>query len=291
MAHQHHHDTKRIGVAFFLNLFFSIIEIIGGMYTNSMAILSDALHDLGDSISLGTAWYFQKISHRKSDSTYSYGYKRFSILGAIINSIVLIIGSIFILREAIPRLLNPQTTEPAGMILLSILGIIINGYAVYKLKAGHSHNEKVVSLHLLEDVIGWAAVLVGSIVIYFTGWHQIDPILSLVVTIFILYNIYKNIKATMRIVLQGIPEDIDLAAIHTALESIDHVVAHHDLHIWSMDGQRNIMTVHVVITEELNHETAEQIRNQVRQKMKALGIQHSTVEVEHVDMNCVFEDC
>ena len=291
MGHHHHHDTERISVAFFLNLIFSMIEIVGGIYTNSVAILSDALHDLGDSLSLGLAWYFQKVSHRKSDATYSYGYKRFSILGAIINSVVLIIGSVFILREAIPRLWSVEKTEPGGMILLAILGIVVNGYAVFRLKKGHSHNERVVSLHLIEDVIGWAAVLLGSIIIYFTGWHQIDPILSIGISLFILYNIYKNIRATMRIVLQGTPEDIDLEKIKESLGEIEGVISHHDLHIWSMDGERNIMTVHVVIDAEVAAERIYEVRDQVHEKMKALGIQHSTVEVEHVDMDCAFEDC
>ncbi len=293
MAHHHHphEDTHRIGLAFFLNLCFSIIEIIGGLYTNSVAILSDALHDLGDSLSLGLAWHFQKISHREGDATYSYGYKRFSVLGAIINSVVLVIGSVFILREAIPRLIQSEPTELKGMMLLALLGVVVNGYAVLKLNKGQSHNEKVVSLHLLEDVIGWVAVFIGSIIIYLTGWHQVDPLLSILVTLFILFNIYRNITSTLRIVLQAIPEAIDLQEVTSSLKEIENIESFHDLHIWSLDGQRNILTVHMVTADEINYQRIQRIRTEVHQRMMELGIQHVTVEVEHKEMNCTQLDC
>ena len=161
--HDHHGDVKNIKVAFFLNFGFAIIEIIGGFLTNSVAILSDAVHDLGDSLSLGLAWYFQKYSRKKSDSTYTYGYRRFSLVGALANSLVLIVGSILILTEAIPRIFNPQQAHPQGMMMLAVLGIAVNGVAMLRLRRGKSLNEKVVSLHLMEDVLGWIAVLVGAI--------------------------------------------------------------------------------------------------------------------------------
>jgi cobalt-zinc-cadmium efflux system protein len=192
----HHHDhnssTENIRTAFFLNLFFAIVEFIGGVYTNSLAITSDAIHDLGDSISLGMAWYFQKLSNKKATKIYSYGFKRFSLLGAIINSIILLIGSIFIIIESIPRIITPEHSDAKGMMWFAILGIIVNGAAVLKLRTGTSINERVVSLHMLEDVLGWVAVLVASIIMQFWDIPILDPILSLLIALYILSNIFKN---------------------------------------------------------------------------------------------------
>ncbi|NJK96785.1 MAG: cation transporter, partial [Bacteroidales bacterium] len=220
-------------VAFFLNLIFTIIEIAGGLYTNSLAILSDALHDLGDSLSLGLAWYFQKLSKRGRSGKFTYGYKRFSLLGAIINSIVLVVGSVFILSKAIPGLFSPEETNVQGMLFLAILGIIVNGAAVMKLRNGHSLNEKVVSLHLWEDVLGWVAVLIGSIVMMFFDAPFIDPLLSVLISVYVLYNVYKNIRKSMLIILQGIPEEVDMEQIKLKLSRLNFVTDIHDCHIWS----------------------------------------------------------
>ncbi|MEQ9231618.1 MAG: cation diffusion facilitator family transporter, partial [Cyclobacteriaceae bacterium] len=140
----HHHPTKNIRVAFFLNLGFALIELVGGLLTNSVAILSDALHDLGDSLTLGASWYFAKLSTKERDKEFSYGYKRFSVLGALISSVVLLIGSIFIIVETIPRLLNPVQPDTGGMIILGIIGVVVNGIAALKLSHGHSLNEQAV---------------------------------------------------------------------------------------------------------------------------------------------------
>jgi cobalt-zinc-cadmium efflux system protein len=292
MGHHHHHHDHASGnlkVAFFLNLLFTVIEIVGGILTNSLAILSDALHDLGDSLSLGLAWYFQNISKKGRDQKFSYGYKRFSLLGAIINSVVLVVGSIFIIQAAIPRMIHPEESNAKGMILLGILGVIINGAAVLRLKKGESHNEKVVALHLLEDVLGWIAVLIGSIVIYFTDWFIIDPILSLGIALFILFNVYKNIKSSLKIVLQAIPEDVDVAKIEAAIQQVIGVISFHDLHIWSLDGQRNVLTVHVVLAESLRSQ--HEVKVDISAAMHELGIDHCTIETEIDGEDCVLKDC
>jgi cobalt-zinc-cadmium efflux system protein len=290
--HQHHHsDVKNIKVAFFLNVTFTIVEIIGGFFTNSIAILSDAVHDLGDSLSLGMAWYFQKKAKKGSDKLFSYGYKRFSLLGAIINSIVLIVGSIFILTEAIPRLFQPEQAEVKGMFLLAILGLIVNGAAVLRLKKGHSINEKVVSLHLLEDVLGWAAILVGSIVMFFFDLPIIDPIMSVFIAIFVLNNVYKNIKQTLHIILQGIPEKLDISLITNHIEQLDGIENVHDLHVWSVDGNYNVLTLHVVLSEIIEMEKLAHLKVLIRQKLEQNGIQHVTIEFETLNEKCKFEKC
>jgi len=292
--HDHHHrpnDTQNIRLAFILNLAFTLIEIVGGFLTNSIAILSDALHDLGDSLSLGLAWYFQNISKKGRDGSYSYGYKRFSILGALINAVILLVGSIFILSEAIPRLLNPQTPNVVGMIWLAILGVVVNGAAVLQLKKGFSINEKVISLHLLEDVLGWIAVLIGAIIMYFFEWPIIDPILSIGISVFIVYNVFKSLKKTTNIILQGIPDKEEFQKIESYLNSVDSVKDIHDLHIWSMDGQYNILTVHLVTAVPSHPEIEGGLKDQIRSDLRKMGIEHATIEFETEDHQCVFANC
>ena len=290
--HSHHHnDESNIKVAFFLNIIFAFIEIIGGIFTNSMAILSNAVHDLGDSLSLGLAWYFQNISKKESNTSYSYGYKRFSLLGAIINSIVLIVGSTIILSAAIPRIFHPQHTELKGMVLLAIVGVIVNGAAAFRLKKGDSINEKVVSLHLLEDVLGWMAVMIGSVVMYYFDMPIIDSIMSIGIACFVLYNVYKNIGKSLKIILQGIPSEFDINEISTILHQINGIENVHDLHIWSIDGNYNILTVHIVITKNLTMLQLAELKEEIRTKLNEKSIQHVTIEFETVDEKCIFEKC
>ncbi len=293
MSHNHSHahdDKNNIGLAFFLNLIFTVVELIGGMLTNSVAILSDAVHDLGDSLSLALAWYFQRLSRRGRTVRYTYGYKRFSLLGAIINSVVLIVGSIYIISEAIPRLFAPEPTSARGMFLLAILGIVVNGIAVLRTRRGRSINERVVSLHLLEDVLGWAAVLVGAVVMYFTGWTVVDPILSLVVAGFVLINVYRNIRSALPILLQGTPSEVNPEHIELILKNIDDVGDIHDLHIWSLDESYNILTAHLVTTESLTMPQMAELKNSVRSALKKNGIQHATLEFEIPGEDCEYQN-
>lgn len=292
--HGHHHTTENIKTAFFLNLVFTIIEIIGGFYTNSLAIMSDAVHDLGDSLSLGMSWYFQKLSNKKATKKYSYGYGRFSLLGAIINSVVLIVGSFFIISEAIPRIINPEEADATGMIWLAILGIIVNGAAVLKLKKGSSINERVVSLHLLEDVLGWIAVLIASIVMMYWDVPILDPILSLVIAGYVLFNVYRNIKDAFKIILQGVPNEISSDKIkeHIILH-IDEVEDIHDCHIWTLDGEFHIATIHIIVK---NKEFSWQKSNEVKENIKKLlhdnfHLEHVTLELESILEECGYKNC
>lgn len=299
MAHEHHqhghhhqHDTKNISTAFFLNLAFTIIEIIGGLMTNSVAIMSDALHDLGDSLSLGLAWYFQKVAKKGRDKTFSYGYKRFSVLGAMINAIVLVVGSVFILQETIPRLWQPETPNVQGMFWLAILGIVVNGAAVLKLQKGTSLNEKVISLHLLEDVLGWAAVLVGSVLMYFFDLPIIDPLLSIGIAIFILLNVYRSLKTALNIVLQAVPTDIDIKKMKTDfIQKYPKIQSIHDLHTWTMDGEYNILTMHVVLKDNQTISDLSQLKKDLRHDLEHCDIQHATIEFETVGEDCELINC
>ena len=271
--HNHSHDhshghssdaSRRIGWAFFLNVVFTIIEFIGGWLTNSTAIMADAVHDLGDSLSIGTSWGLNKLSEKDANRTFSYGYKRFSLLGALINGVVLTIGSVWILFEAIPRLSEPEMPQAEGMLLLSIFGIAVNGYAAYKLSEGNSLNERVLNWHLLEDVLGWVAVFIVSIVLMFKPWAILDPILSIGFTLFILFNVIRNLKQTLMLFLQATPDKAQLERIRDDLLSNEHVSDLHHFHIWSLDGERNVMTVHLVLVGDVSTEHIQTLKNDVQ---------------------------
>jgi len=291
MGHHHHdhahdHTTEKIRVAFFINIAFSAIELIGGLYTNSIAILSDALHDLGDSLSLGVSWYFQKVAKRGRDANFSYGYRRFSILGAVINSLVLVVGSILILTEAIPRLFDPQAPDAEGMIYFAIGGILANGLAAWKLHGGSSLNERAVYLHLLEDVLGWFATLVAALVMYFKDWPVVDPILAMMISAFILFNVYKNLKEALKIIMQGTPQTIKPEKIEKLLSSVPQVKSCHDCHVWSMDGQYHILSVHLVVEKYNSIEELSEIKRKAKSMMHDEGINHVTIEFETEDEIC-----
>jgi cobalt-zinc-cadmium efflux system protein len=291
--HGHHHATGNIKVAFFLNFSFTIVEFIGGFYTNSLAIMSDAVHDLGDSLSLGMSWYFQKLSNKKANKYFSYGYGRFSLLGAIINSVVLIIGSIFIIMEAIPRIISPEVSDAKGMMWFAILGIIVNGAAVLKLKKGTSINEKVVSLHLLEDVLGWVAVLIASIIMQFWELPILDPILSLLIAGYVLFNVFKNIKESFKIILQAVPNELSTDDIEKVLLVFDEIENVHDCHLWSMDGEFNIATIHIrVSTSGFTWGKSENLKQKIRKVLHdQFHLEHITLELEAFKEDCTYKDC
>jgi cobalt-zinc-cadmium efflux system protein len=284
MNHHHAHTQGRvsqhIGLAFFLNLGFAIIELVGGLITNSVAILSDAFHDAGDCVSLGVSWYLQKVSGRGRDNRYSYGYRRFSLLGALFISVVLLIGSVFIIKESIARIMAPEPAHAQGMLLLAVLGIVINGLAALRMKKGASFNERAIFLHIMEDVLGWIAVLVASVVMLFVDLPVIDPVLSLAICAWVLYNVYKNGKGTLKVFLQEIPEDVDTEKLETALRALEHVLQIHDLHIWTLDGEQHIMTLHVVIDGNLPEKDRQALKASIKAVCDEFEIHHVTVEFE-----------
>ena len=286
----HHHSSNNIKVAFFLNFAFTILEIIGGLYVNSIAIISDAIHDLGDTISLGTSWYLEEISHKKSNKKFSFGYKRFSLLGALINSIILIIGSLYVITEAVGRILEPEHTDAKGMIFFAVIGVLVNGYAAWKLSSGKTMNEKVASWHLVEDVLGWVAVLVVGIILNFKDIHYLDPALSLLITIYILWNVFIRLKQTLFIFLQGVPEDLDINEIESKILNIDFVNSIHHMHVWSLEGEHNVFTAHIKIDDNSNLNNFKKVKFDVKNILKEYKFEHYTVEVEFNDENCDLDD-
>lgn len=276
----HHHATGNIKVAFWLNTGFALLELAGGFYTNSIAIMSDALHDFGDSLSLGLAYYLQKKSEKKKDQQYTYGYKRFSLLGAFITTIVLTLGSILIIIEAIDRMANPQQPYVPGMIILAVIGIAANGAALLRLKKGQTLSEKAISLHFLEDVLGWVAVLVGALIMSFADVPILDPILSIGIGFFILFNVYKNIRAVLKIILQAVPDNLTEDELRKQMAGFTEIIEIHDIHSWSMDGTYNVVTFHAVVPDHMNPVALEHLKTKIKSKLLQNNVSHVTIEFE-----------
>ncbi|MBE3113199.1 MAG: cation transporter [Actinobacteria bacterium] len=290
--HNQHKDstTSNIRVAFFLNLGFTVIEIAGGLWTNSLAIISDALHDLGDSFSLGLSWILERYSRKKKDEKYSYGYRRYSLLAALINGLILILGSIYILSKAIPGIFNPEQSNAKGMLLFAVGGIVINGIAVLRTRRGKSLNERIIALHLFEDVLSWIAILVISIVMIFKDIPILDPILSILITVYILYNAAVNLKKTFSIFLQAVPVGISIKEIEEKILKIDKVVNIHHTHIWSMDSLNNVLTTHIVVRDNTTTDELINIKRRVKEIVRSLNLGHSTIEVECESEFCKLRD-
>ena len=279
---------QRILYAVLFNISLTILEIIGGFWTNSLAILSDALHDFGDSIALGSSWVLERKARKIPDKVRTYGYQRLSLFSALFSALVLVAGSLFIFFQSIPRFLNPQLVDASGMFSLAVIGIILNGFGVILLKRGQSLNEKVLSWHLLEDILGWITILFGSIAIYFWDIYILDPIMTLGLTIFILYNVLKNLRETVNILLQGVPGHISLVEVEKDLLDIKGVLGIHDVHIWSLEGATDIFTGHLIIETE-NFVTHDKIRNKIKRILLKHHIEHSTIELERKGFCSGFE--
>lgn len=294
MPHQHPHSTNtNIKAAFFLNFCFTIIEIIGGILTNSTAILADAIHDLGDTFALGQAWYFENLTAQKGSRKYSYGYKRFSLLGALVSTVMLLGSSLYVLSEAIPRLIVPQHPNAQGMVLLAMVGVLVNGYAIFKLDSTDdqaSINVKVIALHLLEDVLGWMAVLIVAIVLLFKDIHILDPILAILITLYILNSVVKNFRQIVPVFLQATPKSINMDTLLSDLEAIPLVSTVHHVHVWSMDGQHHVLTAHLAIEADLNINQLLKIKENAKAIIERYHFFHSTVELEHPEELCRIAD-
>ncbi len=288
-THGHNEREKNIKVALFLNILFVIIEIIGGLWTNSLAILSDALHDFGDSIALATSLVAEKKAKKPADLKRTYGYQRLSLFAALFAGVVLVTGSLFIIAQAIPRLINPEHSNATGMIGIAIVGIFINGLGVWRLKRGQSQDEKVLSWHLLEDVLGWCTILIAGIIIFFWDSHIIDPIITLGFTIFILWGVVRNLKGTFNIFMQGVPEHIDLEKIDNALLQLEGVQRIHDVHVWSLEGETDVFSGHIVI-EKQALQNQNNLKEKIKQVLADYHIEHSTIELED-EANCSGVEC
>lgn len=290
--HDHSHlkdeSASRIGMAFFLNVIFTIIEFVGGWLTNSTAIMADAVHDLGDSLSIGSAWLLNRLGKKSADSEFTYGYRRLSLFGALINSLVLIAGSIWVLSEAIPRLANPVMPVTEGMLALAILGVTVNGIAAYRLSKGDTLNEKILNWHLLEDVLGWLAVLIISIVLQFADWPILDPLLSVGFTLFILLNVIRNFWVIGKLFFQAVPDKALHKEIEHKLLAIDGVSDIHHQHLWSLDGEQHVLTAHIVADHDggFGPDSYCTIKHSIAMALENYPLAHTTIEIELAEEAC-----
>ena len=277
---------KNILIAFLLNLSFSFFEFIGGAITGSVAVISDSIHDLGDAISIGLSYFLERKSKRQPDNTYTYGYARYSVLGSVITTVILLLGSIMVIYNAVIRIIHPVEINYNGMILFAVVGTLVNFCAAWFTKDGDSLNQKAVNLHMLEDVLGWIVVLIGAIIMRFTDISILDPIMSIGVALFILVNALKNMNKVINLFLEKAPDDIDLAEIKEHICKIEGVLGVHHIHIWSIDGHSNYATMHIVTDEDCHA-----IKDKVRDELKEHGIGHVTLELENSTEHCHEEFC
>ena len=277
---------RNILIAFILNLTFSILEFFGGIFTNSVAILSDSIHDFGDALSVGLSYFLERKSQKSADQNYTYGYIRYSVLGSIITTTILIVGSILVIIGAIHRIIEPVDINYSGMIVLAIVGIILNSIAAFITHGKGSLNQKAINLHMLEDVLGWIVVLVGAIIMNFTSINIIDPIMSIGVALFILISALKNAHSVLNIFLEKTPDNINLNQIKKSLVKINGVVDVHHIHVRSIDGYHNYATLHIVVTK-YSHE----LKAKIKHELEHQNIQHSTIELELEGEKCGEEKC
>lgn len=277
---------KNILIAFILNLAFSVFEFIGGIFTGSVAIVSDAIHDMGDAVSIGISYFLEKKSKQQPDENYTYGYARYSVFGSLITTVILLFGSVMVIFNAVNRIITPVEIDYNGMIVFAIIGTAVNVAAAFFTRDGTSLNQKAVNLHMIEDVLGWIVVLLGAIVMKFTDFALIDPIMSIVVAVFILIHALKNLKEAIELFLEKTPHDINVKKIREHIAQLDGVLDVHHIHIWSMDGQINYGTMHIVTNAD-----AHQIKEKVRAEAQEHGITHVTLELESEGEHCHEKNC
>lgn len=266
-----------VWLAFFLNLGYAIVEFIAGGVFGSSAVLADSVHDLGDAIAIGISAFLETISNREEDSHYTLGYKRFSLLGAMITAVILMTGSVLVILENIAKIFHPQSVNDEGIFWLGIIAITINVLASLVIRKGQTKNESILSLHFLEDTLGWVAVILMAIVLRFTDWYILDPLLSLAISFFILSKALPRFWRTLKIFLDAVPEGVDIQKIKTDLAELDHVASINQLNLWTMDGLEKNAIVHVCLKEMEHMETC---KESIRIFLKDCGFQNITIEVD-----------
>jgi cobalt-zinc-cadmium efflux system protein len=285
-----HSRSGNLRFAFVLNLAFTVFEFLGGLWTNSVAIMSNALHDLSDSVSFGVALYLERVAQGGRSDTFSYGRRRFSLLGALINAITLTVGSLYVLSQAVPRLLHPEHSDALGMLGFAIVGVAVNGWAVLRVRRDSTMNARIVAWHLLEDVLGWVAVLVVAVVLMVRDLHILDPILSILITAYVLYNVVRNLRKTLALFLQATPEGVDLAGFQERIAAIDKVLATHHTHVWSLDGEHHVLTAHVVLVEGASKQDSQRVKREIRGLTSDMGLAHITVEIDFAGEDCTMSE-
>ena len=259
---------------------------MGGIITGSVAILSDSVHDLGDALSIGLSFFLEKKSKKEPDEKFTYGYMRYSVLGSVITTVILLFGSLAVIYNAVMRIISPAEINYDGMIVFAVIGAAVNFIAAYFTKEGDSLNQKAVNLHMLEDVLGWVVVLIGAVIMRFTDIGIIDPLMSIGTSLFILINATKNLKEVLDIFLEKTPDGVDINELKEHLTEIDGVLDVHHIHIRSIDGYNNYITLHVVAKGDSHN-----IKHKIREELSEHGINHATIELESEHEHCHEKEC
>ena len=270
-------SSRNMTIAFLLNFSFAIIEFIFGLLFHSSAVLADAIHDTGDALAIGLSTLFEKISTKKEDREYTLGYKRYSLLGALLTSVILLIGSTLVIVENVPKLFAPEKVNYDGMLVLGIVAIAVNTAASRVVSHGHSHNESILSLHFLEDILGWLAVVGVSIILRFTDWYFLDPLLSLIIAGFILSKALPKFWENIRIFLDHVPSDVDLSQLYQEIAVLENVRAIPQLNVWTTDGLEKYAMLHICLE---NPNLLAETQAVLRQKLLAYGIAKVTIQTD-----------
>ena len=271
-----------VWVAFFLNLSYAIVEFIAGGIFGSSAVLADSVHDLGDAIAIGLSAFLETISNREEDSRYTLGYKRFSLLGALVTAVILMTGSVLVILENLTKLFHPKPVNDEGILWLGIIAVSINLLSSLVVRKGKTKNESILSLHFLEDTLGWIAVILMAIILRFTDWYILDPLLSLVISFFILSKAIPRFWSTLKIFLDAVPEGVETGDLEKDLGALINVKSVNQLSIWSMDGLENNAIIHLCLED---WDQMMETKNQVRQLLEERGVQNITIEVDTSQSN------
>ncbi len=281
-SHDHAREASRksLGIVLGLTTVYLIAEVVGGLMTHSLALLADAGHMLTDVAGLGLALFAMSFASRPATPKRTYGYHRVEILAALINSVVLVGISLFVLYEAWERLRNPPAVSSGAMIAVACVGLVVNliGASILKGGSAASLNMQGAYFEVLSDLLASIAVIVAGVIMWTTGWYYADPILSAVIGLFILPRTFKLMGAAIGVLLEGTPSDVNLTTVRARLEQVPGVDAVHDLHVWTLTSGMNAMSVHVVLADGATHDDVlELVRNAVTGE---LHIAHATVQVE-----------
>lgn len=285
-VHVEDHPAQQVAVgnmrvAFWLNAVFAVFELLGGWWTNSVAIMSDAVHDMGDAAAIGLAWWLQLRSARAANDDYTYGYSRFSVLGALISGLILLVGGAIIVREAAERLMNPSSPHAEGMLIIALIAVVINSYAAWRLHQGSSLNERMLSWHMVEDVLGWVAVVVvAAVLMWRPDWTFLDPLLSIGIAALILWNVVKRLRETLSIFLQAKPATLPIEQIKSEVLAAPHVESIHACRAWSLDGERNVFSIHVVLKGLQHVREVAQVKSDILETLKPYDFHDVTIETE-----------
>ena len=278
--------TRNMLIAFLLNLGFSVFEFFGGIISGSHAIMSDAFHDFGDALSIGVSLVFEKKSKQKPDEKYTYGYGNYSLIGALFTTLILLSGSVIIIINSASKIINPTEIEYGKMIMFAVIGVIVNTIAAFVTRGRDSANQRAVNLHMLEDVLGWICVLIGAVIMHFTDFYILDPIMSIAVSTFIIFHSMSNLKEIFSVFLGKVPEETDISEIREHLMHIEGICEVHHVHIWEYGSGNILATMHIV-----SDSNPSQIKKEVREELIEHGISHVTLEIEGKNENCNNKVC